>query len=108
MGRFSIGDTSIPILLQGVAWIRSSDYQIIKMRTELLASLPLLEGVTTLVLFAENHFQDSPTAFWLPKEVEVKVDLGPYAFSNRHKYSDYRLFRVKSVIRTDLPAAPPH
>jgi VWFA-related protein len=110
MGRFTLGEASIPILLQGVAWIRSSDYQIVKMRTDLLAPLPdaALKQVTTVVLFARNQFPDSPTGFWLPQKVDVKVGLGPYLFSNRHKYSDYRMFRVKSVIRTDFPGAQPH
>jgi len=108
MGRFSIGEASIPILVQGVAWIRTSDYEILQMRTDLLAPLPPLAQVTTLVLYARNQFQDSPTALWLPRKVEVKVGLGPYLFSSRHKYSDYQLFRVKSVIRTDFPAGQQH
>jgi len=60
------------------------------------------------VLYARSQFQDSPTALWLPREVEVKAGLGHNLFSNRHRYSDYRLFRVKSVIRTDFPAAQQH
>ncbi len=101
MGRFVIGETSIPILLQGVAWIRTSDYQILKMRTDLLAPLPPLARVTTLVLYARNQFQGGPTAFWLPQEVNVTVKLGDYIFANRHRYSDYRLFRVKAILKTD-------
>ncbi len=110
MGRLSIGDTSVPILLQGVAWIRGSDYQILKMQTHLLAPLPSAElrGVRTEVLFAENQFQGIPTVFWLPQKVIVWVAQGDSVFSIRHRYSDYQLFRVKSVIKTDLPAAQPH
>jgi hypothetical protein len=108
MGRFALVEASIPILLQGVAWIRSSDYQILRIRTDLRAPLPPLEGVTTRVLYANTEFQGSPIALWLPREVEVKVGLGDYEFSNRHKYSDYRMFRVKSVIKADFPAAQQH
>jgi hypothetical protein len=110
MGRFNLGEASIPILLQGVAWIRTRDYQILKMRTDLLGPLPSagLQQVTTVVIFARNQFQDSPAALWLPKEVEVKVRLGNYVFSNRHKYSDYQMFRAKSVIKTDFPAGQQH
>jgi len=101
MGRFLIGATSIPILLQGVAWIRTSDYQILKMRTDLLAPLPsaALKQVTTVVNFAKTQFQDNPAALWLPREVKVKGVVGRLEFSNRHRYSDYQLFRVKSVIK---------
>ena len=105
MGRFVIGEASVPLLVQGVAWIRTSDYQILKMRTDLLAPLPPLAQVTTLVLYASNQFQGIPTAFWLPHEVEVSADFGPYHFSNRHRYSDYQLFRAESVIKTDLTGA---
>jgi VWFA-related protein len=107
MGRFSIGVASLPILVQGVAWIRTSDYQILRIRTDLLAPLPPLAQVTTLVLYANTQFRDSATALWLPREVEVKVGLGPYLFSNRHRYSDYRLFRVDAVIKPD-PMAGQH
>ncbi|MGO8732622.1 MAG: VWA domain-containing protein [Terriglobia bacterium] len=108
MGHFVVGEMSVPLLVQGVAWIRAADYQILQMRTDLLAPLPPLAQVTTLVLYANTEFQGSPTALWLPREVEVKVGLGSYLFSNRHRYSDYRLFQVKSVIRTDFPAAQQH
>jgi hypothetical protein len=108
MGRFSIGEASIPILVQGVAWFRTSDYQILKMRTDLLGPLGGLKGVTTVVLFARNQFQGIPTVFWLPQEVRVYVALGNVLLSNRHKYSEYRLFRAESVIKTDFPAGQQH
>jgi len=77
------------------------------LRKDLLGPLPsaALKKVTTVVLFARNQFQDSPKAFWLPKEVAVKAGLGELVFSNRHRYSDYQLFRVESVIRTDETTA---
>jgi hypothetical protein len=108
MGHLVIGHASVPMLVQGVAWIRTSDYQILQIRTDLLAPLQRLKRVTTLVQLAENHLQDVPAALWLPQKVDVNVGLGDFHFSNRHRYSDYQLFRVKSVIRTDTPAPPPH
>lgn len=104
--RFNLGQESIPILLQGVAWIRTSDHQIVKMRTDMLASLPRLKVATTVVLFRETRFQESPTALWLPNNVKVEANLGRYVFSDHHRYSDYRMFRVKSVIKTDASEAP--
>ena len=109
MGHFVLGEISVPLLVQGVAWIRASDYQIVQMRTDLLAPLPPLMRMTAVAHFAEFRLQDSPTALWLPKEVDVRVELGyKYVFSNRHRYSDYRLFRVKSVIKTGAPAPQQH
>jgi hypothetical protein len=107
MGHFMVGETSVPLLVQGVAWIRTSDYQILQMRTDLLAPLPPLPRVTAVVHFAENRFQDARTTLWLPKEVEVEVELGDYVFSNRHRYSNYQMFRV-TVIQKQPPAAQQH
>ncbi len=96
MGHFAIGRESVPILLQGVAWIHSTDYQVLQMRTDLLAPQPgvALRRTTTVALFAGIQFQSGPTAFWLPQEVDVTVERGNYIFANRQRYSDYRLFKV--------------
>ena len=98
-GRFEHGELSIPLLHQGVAWIRSSDYQILQMRTDLLAPVPPLTRMTTRVRYANNHFEGSPIIFWLPQEVQVTANVGTYVFTNRHAYSGYQLFRVESVIK---------
>jgi hypothetical protein len=38
-GRFIFGVTSVPILVQGIAWIDPSDFHLVRMRTDLLAPL---------------------------------------------------------------------
>jgi hypothetical protein len=110
--RFVMGNTSVPLLLQGVAWIQTGDYQILQMRTDLLAPQPgvALKRVTTVVHFAEIEFQGRPTAFWLPQEVDVTVDQGNYIFVNRHRYSDYQLFKVEILqqVREPEPKAAEH
>ena len=98
-GRWDHGEESIPLLLQGVAWIRSGDYQVLQMRTDLLAPVPPLMRLTTHVRYANNHFEGGPIAFWLPQEVQVTVNVDRRVLTNHHTYSDYRLFRVESVIK---------
>jgi hypothetical protein len=100
-GHWLVGGGSVPLLVQGVAWIRSSDYQIVKMRTDLLAPIPPLTRMTTKVSYAMNQLDGGPPDFWLPKQVEVIVNIGRAEFTNRHKYSEYHLFRVESVIKPD-------
>jgi hypothetical protein len=110
--RFVLGNASVPLLLQGVAWIHTGDYQILRMRTDLLAPQPgaALKRVTTVVQFDEIKFQGRPTALWLPQEVDVTVDQGHYLFANRHRYSDYRLFDVKILqqVREPEPKGAEH
>jgi len=100
-GHWLVGGRSVPLLVQGVAWIRSSDYQIIRMRTDLLAPIPPLTRMTTKVSYAMSQIKGGPPDFWLPKQVEVTAIIGRAEFRNRHKYSDYRLFRVESVIKPE-------
>ena len=108
MGHFLLSGKSVPLLVQGVAWIRPGDDQILQMRTDLLAAIPPLTKMTAVIHLAETRFADNPTALWLPKEVEVKVDYGGYEFANRHTYSGYRMFRANSVIKAGGPGSPQH
>lgn len=100
-GHWLVGNWSVPLLIQGVAWIRSSDCQIIRMRTDLLAPIPPLTRMTTKVSYAKSQLEGGPPEFWLPEMVEVTVNFGRGEYRNRHKYSDYRLFRVESVIKPE-------
>jgi hypothetical protein len=108
MGHFLLGGKSVPLLVQGVAWIRPGDYQILQMRTDLLAAIPPLTKMTAVIHLAKTQFADSPTDLWLPKEVEVKVDYGDFEFANRHTYSDYRMFRSNSVIKAGASGTQQH
>jgi VWFA-related protein len=110
-GRLMTGPISIPLLLQGVAWIDANGYQILRMRTDLLAPQPgaALNRMTTVVSFAGVKFQDLPSAFWLPQEVEVTLLQGDFIYVNRHRYTDYQLFKVETQekLQEPKPTAPP-
>ena len=108
-GRFMFGVTSVPILLQGVAWIDAADGHIVRMRTDLLAPQPDagLKRVTTIVLFQEVKFRDLSAGVWLPQQVNVTLDLDNFTFTNRHSYSDYQIFSVSTDEKTQPPKKEP-
>ena len=96
-----------PMLIQGVAWIDKRNFQIVRMRTDLLGPRPdlALDRQTTEVTFSEVHLADVPAALWLLKDVKVYMDLQERdsvngrrtydrGFRNEHHYSNYRLYRV--------------
>jgi hypothetical protein len=97
--------TSVSVLLQGVVWIDSSDFRIVRMREDLLAPLPdvHLEQLTTNVRFSEVHISRAGVSLWLPQEATVEWQFNGTIFEQRHIYSDYRLFAAETRI---LPAAP--
>lgn len=84
--------------MQGVAWIDSARYQIIRMRTDLLRPQGDmdLKKQTTESRFTDFHFKDSPRVLWLPAQVTVTVDWQGQVYRFRHDYSDFRLFRVET------------
>jgi len=99
---------SASMLMQGVAWIDKSNYQIIRVRSDLLAPHPEidLDRQTTEVTFAKVELQDAATPLWLPERVKVSVGFrsahDPFGISyeNEHSYTDYRRYRVSVKMLT--------
>jgi|SRR5271168_2405716 len=94
------------LLMQGIAWIDKTNFQIVRMRTDLLVAPPQidLERQSTEVTFTKIQLPDVPTPLWLPKEVKVDLKfkqsdpnnprLGELVYRNDHHYSDYRRYSV--------------
>jgi hypothetical protein len=98
VGFVGDGEKTATVLLQGVAWIDPTTYQIIRMRTDLLAPRPdiHLERQSTEIRFTEVHFKTLPGAFWLPGEVVVTVRFFGEIYRNTHRYSQFKLFKVET------------
>jgi hypothetical protein len=94
----------VHMLMQGIAWIDKANFQIVRMRTDLLAPRPevSLDRQTTEVSFDPVQLQDISNPLWLPADVKVFLEIketmlsGPVqlCFRNEHHYSDYRRYRV--------------
>ncbi len=96
-GAFYIGNREVVLLLQGLAWFDTRTQQMERLQTNLLAPRPdaNLTRHSTEISYAEVRFPpDGDPALWLPKEVQVNIEWNGWQFSNRHRYSDYRLFSV--------------
>jgi tetratricopeptide (TPR) repeat protein len=109
--RFKTNEGSALILLQGLAWIDPTTFQILRLRTDLLSPQPSvrLERQTTEIQFQKVSFKDVATALCLPQEVSVTVDWRGRVYRNWHRYSDFRVFNVetKETRKALLPPAPP-
>ena len=51
---------------------------------------------TTEVRYAEVHFKNASSSFWLPREVVVTVEWKDKLVRNAHRYSDFHLFNVET------------
>jgi hypothetical protein len=99
--------TTVHMLLQGIAWVDKVSFQILRMRTDLLARQPEigLDEQTTKVKFSEVRLLDGGAPLWLPRDVNVRVKLAKFldrtseeTFQNRHRYKNYRRYRVSARI----------
>jgi Tfp pilus assembly protein PilF len=109
-GKFSSGGEARYTFYQGVAWVDPTNYQILRLRTELLAPLPAvkLQAETTEIEFSEVHFKHIAEGFWLPAEVTVTIDWEGQHLRNRHEYSDFAVFNVDAMGKIAKPKnAPP-
>jgi hypothetical protein len=104
-GSFKTRDATMPTFAQGLAWIDSSNYQIIRLHTDLLTPLPALklERQTTEIDYAEVHFKGAGEGFWLPHAVTVSVAWNGRNLRNEHEYSDFKLFNVTSSQKIGKP-----
>jgi tetratricopeptide (TPR) repeat protein len=110
--RFEAEGKSSPVLIQGVAWIDPENFQILRMHTDLLKPPPNTHLIrqTTDVRYGEVSFKEVATPLWLPKEVTVTVHWKDRIFRNRHRYSDYKMFKVETEekhISGVNPTSPP-
>ncbi len=104
-GEVHIQGKPIVILSQGVAWINESDFQIVRLRTDLLAPRPDvgLERLTTDLSFGEVRIAGTRSALRLPTRVTVITGYENGTLKETHSYSHYRLFKVQTRIRTIPP-----
>jgi len=104
-GRYLLFGKPIPLIVQGVAWVDASCFEILQMHTDLLAPLMFagLPRLTTEAVFRQVSFRKSSPPIWLPQVVEVTAEFYGRTYHNRHTYSDYQLF---SVDISDTPQSP--
>ncbi len=109
--RFNTDQESILVLFQGIAWIDSNSYKIVRLRSDLLSPQPKirLERQTTEITYQPVQFKELASAMWLPSEVAVTVEWKGRTFRNSHTYSRFRLFNteVKEKRETEPAPTPP-
>jgi len=107
-GEFKWADRGSPVFSQGLAWVDAQTYQVLRMRTDLLAPLPevRLKKQTTEIEFAEVRFNRLAQGFWLPRDVTVTVDWNGRLLRNMHQYSDFKVFNVDASEKIGKPKNP--
>jgi hypothetical protein len=99
-GIFLSDGKPVPMLLQGIAWVDQSDFRIVRLRTDLLASLPevLVQRGTANILFGAVKIPTLDLTLWLPQSVHAEMEARGQILQEQHKYSKYRLYKAQSKI----------
>jgi hypothetical protein len=89
-----------PFYYQGVLWVDQSSFDIVALRTDLLAPLPamMLRQLTTQLTFRSVPIRGYDAVFWLPSEVDISSDQGHGPSEESHRYSDYHLFHAEARV----------
>jgi len=107
--RFNTDQESILVLFQGIAWIDSNSYKIVRLRSDLLSPQPRirLERQTTEITYEPVQFREVASAIWLPSEVAVTVEWKGRTFRNSHTYSRFKLFNTEVKEKRGTEPTPP-
>jgi hypothetical protein len=100
--EFQAAGKTAAFYYQGILWVDQSSFDIVALRTDLLApvqALNLLE-LTTELSFRSVPIRGYNAVFWLPSEVDITSNQGAGAIQENHRYSDYHLFHAETRIET--------
>ena len=97
---FTSAGKTFPLFMQGVVWVDSSDYRIVRLRTDLLSAPRevALRRLTADIQFQEIRLADLPSPLWVPREVVIMAKIGGVSLRESHTYSGYHIFRTHSKV----------
>jgi hypothetical protein len=98
---FQVQANSVVVLVQGLAWIDSETFQVLRIKTWLLA--PRTDIGLNFQISTVDFYRVQPSGYarvlWLPRDVTVVTNFRGIWFNNTHHYSNFKLFRVESTIK---------
>ncbi len=82
--------------LQGVAWVDQSTFQIVRIQSDLLYSLPdiQLSQLSSVLTYHSVKIAGLKLSLWLPRDVETSWETKFRTVKESHLYSNYKLFQV--------------
>lgn len=110
MSEFRAGRMSYDIFLKGTAFVDPDSFQILHLDTDLLRPIPeILELEHQSIDYGSVSFTTHTDQLWLPQVATITVRYRSKDFSERHAYSDYRLFTIdtgQKISKPTIPAGP--
>jgi hypothetical protein len=103
-GVVTVNGVDFPVAYQGIAWIEPDNFQIVRMRIDLLKPRPEVGSQVTDIQLSEIHLPLVTKPLWLPRDVVVTRPSKDSALREKHQFSDYRVFTHEAKT---VPSAQP-
>lgn len=91
---YVVGSTRYPMKLKGRAWIAAKNFQIVRIESDLVNSLPQLAVQHQVAEYGPVPFQNRNLELWLPQKADIYIDLKRHLYHRRHSFDHYMLFSV--------------
>jgi len=109
VGLVNVRGSIVRIVYQGIVWIEPKNFQIVRMRTDLLKPIAGAGSQKTEIRLAEVRLPNLGTGLWLPHDVVVTRFAAGGGVREKHQFSDYKRFlaEIKILPATQAPAETP-
>jgi tetratricopeptide (TPR) repeat protein len=106
---YKVGPRIYPVKLKGRAWITADKFQIVRIESELVSSMPEIQLLSEhqVVEYGPIPFAKKNTSLWLPKSAEIYFDFRHKRYYRRHSFDHYMLFAVDSEEKRKEPQVTP-
>jgi len=95
-GQFMVGNQLYALKLKGRAWVSANNFEIVRMESELMAPAEKLTAQHQIVLYGPVHFNKQNVDLWLPKSVDIHLEINRRHYYRRHSFDRYVLFSVNT------------
>jgi tetratricopeptide (TPR) repeat protein len=107
-GRYLVGTQPYDVRLKGRAWISAKNFEVVRMESELLNPVDRLSVQHQIVQYGPIHFKDKNVDLWLPKSVDLYLEINKRRYYRQHSFDQYLLFSVDSQQKLPTLKAGPN
>jgi len=102
---YKIGGHVYPVSLKGRAWIGASNFQVLRIETDLSSPMPEIKLLAEhqALDYGPVRFKDRSVQLWLPADTDIYFDYRGKRVHRRHSFSDFLLFSVDDKQKIEKP-----
>jgi tetratricopeptide (TPR) repeat protein len=95
-GRYTEGSQPYAVKLKGRAWISADNFGIVRIESELMGPVEKLSVQHQIVEYGPVHFKNENLDLWLPRSIDLYLEINRRRYYRRHMFDRYVLFSVNT------------